>query len=79
LLISSSITNPDAFNLSSPVHDYIPLIGIVDVKPTRTNEIHVDFPEPIIFMGMKIIGDSGAGETMLPYSRLFLSITVPRQ
>ncbi len=29
-------------------------------------------------MGMKIIGDSGAGETILPYTRLFLNITVPR-
>jgi len=77
LLTSSSITHPDAFNLSSPAHDYIPLVGIVDVKPTLTNEIHADFPEPIMFMGMKIIGDSGAGETMLPYPRLFLNLTVP--
>ncbi len=29
-------------------------------------------------MGMKIIGDSGACETMLPYPRLFLNMTVPR-
>ncbi len=31
-----------------------------------------------MFMGMKIIGDSGAGETMLPYHHLFLNLTVPR-
>jgi hypothetical protein len=46
------------YELTCSVHDYIPLIGIVDVKPTSTNEINVDLPEPIMFMGMKIIGDS---------------------
>ncbi len=38
LLTSSSITNPDAFNF----YPRLPLIGIVDVKPTLTNEIHVE-------------------------------------
>ncbi len=31
-----------------------------------------------MFIGMKIIGDSGASETMLPYHHLFLKLTVPR-
>jgi hypothetical protein len=57
--------------LSCHACDYIPLYGVVDVKPTFTNEIHADFPEPIMFMGMKIIVDSGAGETMLTCPQLF--------
>ncbi len=31
-----------------------------------------------MFMGMKIIGDSGAGETMLPSPQSFVNMTVPR-
>jgi hypothetical protein len=66
------------FVSSSPALDYMPLIENVDVKPTLTNELHVYYPEPIMYRGMKIIGDSGAGETMLPYPQMFLDITVPR-
>ena len=61
------------------VPDIKSLNGIADVKPTVTNEINVELPEPIEFMGMKIIGDSGAGETMLPYPRLFLNMQTPRR
>ena len=77
-IVNDNDLNRNISVLSCHACDYIPLYGVVDVKPTFTNEIHADFPEPIVFMGMKIIGDSGAGETMLPYPKLFVNMTVPR-
>jgi hypothetical protein len=77
-VVNDNDLNRNISVLSCHACDYIPLYGVVDVKPTFTNEIHADFPEPIVFMGMKIIGDSGAGETMLPYPKLFVNMTVPR-